>query len=104
MTATSSDGRMRLIDMIGMPPFDFGGMRFLLSGDIGFSFTPNIRGIEGPVMSPSSTPTRKPRRFRPTARSPATSDFPTPPLPDMHALYCLNPLCSTLHSLYLYVL
>ena len=82
--------------MIGMPPRDFGGTSVLPSADIGFSRTPNIRGIDGPVMSPSSTPTLKPRRFRPTASRPATRDFPTPPFPDMTAMTCLTPFCSAM--------
>ena len=52
-------------------------------------------------MSPSSTPTRKPRRLSPTARSPATSDFPTPPLPDITAMTCLMPFCSAMPRIFI---
>src|SRR3989442_9977870 len=101
ITASPSSGRSRFIDMIGMPPRDFGGFNVLPSDETGFSRTPNIRGIEGPVMSPSRTPTRKPRRFRPTARRPATSDFPTPPLPDITAMTCLMPFCSAMPRIFM---
>ena len=82
--------------MIGMPPRETEGFSVLGPATPGFSRTPNIRGMLGPVMSPSSTPTVKPRRFRPTASRPATSDFPTPPLPDMTAMTCLMPFCSAI--------
>jgi hypothetical protein len=44
--------------------------------------TPNIRGIEGPVRSISSTPTECPNKERDRASCVVTDDFPTPPLPD----------------------
>src|SRR3990172_5080138 len=92
ITAASSLGRIRFMDMIGIPPFEAGGGSVCVPATTpGFSRTPNMRGIDGPVMSPSSTPTRRPRRFRPTASRPATRDFPTPPLPDITAMPCFTP-------------
>ena len=82
--------------MIGMPPRDTAGFSVFGPATPGFSLTPNMRGIEGPVMSPSRMPTLSPRRFNPTASSPATSDFPTPPLPDITAMTCLMPFCSAM--------
>ena len=41
----------------------------------------SILGMEGPVMSASSTPTECPCRRSATARSAETEDLPTPPLP-----------------------
>ena len=88
--------------MIGMPPRESGGTSdFPSAATGGFSRTPNIRGMEGPVMSPSSTPTRNPRRLRPTARRPATSDFPTPPFPDMTAMTCFTPFCSAMPRIFI---
>ena len=88
--------------MTGMPPRERGGMRDLPSGATGgFSRTPNIRGIDGPVMSPSSTPMRKPLRVSPTASRPATSDFPTPPLPDITAMTCFTPFCSAMPRIFI---
>ena len=45
-------------------------------------------GIDGPVMSASRMPTRKCFRRRPIASIAVTSDFPTPPLPDMIGIAC----------------
>ena len=42
---------------------------------------PKARGMEGPVISASSTPTFSPRRERRTASIAVTEDLPTPPLP-----------------------
>ena len=45
------------------------------------SRTPKAVGIDGPVMSASSTATLSPRFAAPTASSSVTRLFPTPPLP-----------------------
>src|SRR5690606_20856708 len=42
-------------------------------------------GMDGPKMSRSSSPTRKPERAAATARLTATVDLPTPPLADATA-------------------
>src|SRR5256885_6839725 len=70
MTASPSSGSKRFIDMIGIAPRENDGMSDFPSGATGgFSRTPNILGIDGPVMSPSSTPTLNPRRLRPDRKS-----------------------------------
>ena len=51
---------------------------------------PNMRGMEGPVMSASRMPTVLPARRSSVARMPVTSDFPTPPLPDTTPMRCLT--------------
>ena len=45
-------------------------------------WTPKTLGMEGPVMSASSTATRLPRRCMVTANWLVTMDLPTPPLPE----------------------
>ena len=45
-------------------------------------FTPNRRGMDGPVMSASSTPALKPRRRIETASMALVMLLPTPPLPE----------------------
>jgi len=44
-------------------------------------WTPKAMGMEGPVMSASSTATFRPRRAMATAREEVTVLLPTPPLP-----------------------
>ena len=46
-----------------------------------FSFIPKNLGIEGPVISPSNTPTEYPFFLNIEATIPVIVDFPTPPLP-----------------------
>ena len=43
---------------------------------------PKAFGMEGPVISASMMPVRKPSRLVPQARREVTVDFPTPPFPD----------------------
>ena len=47
-----------------------------------FECTPNIFGIEGPVMSASMMPVLYPFLVAARAESAVTMDFPTPPFPD----------------------
>ena len=54
--------------------------------DVARSFTPKAVGIEGPVMSASSTATLSPRFCACTASSSVTRLFPTPPLPLITAI------------------
>ena len=95
-TGSDSSFKSRLIDMMSMPPVLFKGRMPAASADA-FStspLTPKTFGIEGPVMSASSTPTRWPRRAMAVARSEVTRDLPTPPLPLMTAMTRLTLLCS----------
>src|SRR5579884_133494 len=50
--------------------------------------------IAGLVRSPSSNPTRFPRRRNPAASNPATTDLPTPPLPLIMAIMLLALRCT----------
>ena len=80
MTGSFSSSRIRLVDIISMPPSETAGM-MLTPSLMAFSWTPNIFGIEGPVTSASRMPTVLPALFAAIARSPVTRDLPTPPLP-----------------------
>ena len=95
-TGSDSSFKSRLIDMMSMPPALFKGrMPAALAAAFSTSpLTPKTFGIEGPVMSASSTPTRWPRRAMAVARSEVTRDLPTPPLPLMTAMTRLTLLCS----------
>ena len=54
--------------------------------------TPNMRGIEKPHTSASTTPTDLPRLDRAMARLVVTELFPTPPLPEaMSSTRVLDP-------------
>ncbi len=80
MTGSFSSSRIRLVDIISMPPSETPGM-MLTPSLMALSWTPNIFGTEGPVTSASRMPTVFPLRFAAIARRPVTSDLPTPPLP-----------------------
>ena len=66
--------------MMSMPPFvRQGSMPDSLAAAI--ASTPNIFGIDGPVMSASRIPHWRPFFCIAEASSEVTSDLPTPPLP-----------------------
>ena len=52
--------------------------------------TPNVFGMDGPVMSASRMPTLLPRLFISLASRLVTRDLPTPPLPDTTPMTCLT--------------
>src|SRR5580704_6591197 len=54
--------------------------------DSGFPLRPRRRGIDGPYISASRTPTRQPSEASPSARLTQVVDLPTPPLPDATAM------------------
>ena len=82
MTGLVSSSMRRLRDITFMPVRVTTGRMCCPSIDSALSrFTPKERGIEGPVMSASSTATFLPLRAAPTASRAVTRDFPTPPFP-----------------------
>ena len=79
-TGSVSSSSKRLTDMSFVPPLLITGSTPRPS-DIACSCTPKMRGIDGPVISASSTAVLYPCFCIFDARSEVTSDFPTPPLP-----------------------
>ena len=67
--------------MISMPVLETAGSRVCPS-PLARSWMPKALGMEGPVMSASRIPARRPRRCMVTAIWLVTMDLPTPPLPD----------------------
>ena len=102
MTGLVSSSMSRLSDIISMPSrVVTGRMNLPPSMPMALSCTPNARGMEGPVMSASSTATLLPSRKASTASSEVTSDFPTPPFPlttPMTRLTSLSSFCATRKS------
>ena len=77
------------IDITFTPQFSI-GMRRLFS-IFGFPVMPIIRGMLGPYISRSTSPTFAPSFARATARLTDTVDFPTPPFPEATAIVFFTP-------------
>ena len=79
-TGESSSGNSKLMDIAQIPLVVSAGSNPTGPGG-GGPCRPNSLGIDGPVMSASSTPTFLPCLLRADASKAATEDLPTPPLP-----------------------
>ena len=88
MTGAVSSAESRFRDMSLMPPGVTAGS-MPSSVPVARWWMPKAVGMEGPVMSASSTATFLPRRAMATAREAVTVLLPTPPLPLTTAMTCL---------------
>ena len=80
MTGSVSSSSKRFIDITSMPVLVIAG-RIPISVPIALSVIPNIRGMEGPVISASRIAVLYPLRCAVTASIAVVRDLPTPPLP-----------------------